>query len=172
MINECQFCKHENSLAQARDEVIVVVCGHTDVSSGWFFDPTVLEVTESYLPFMTEDLFASVLTTCVYDNANWNEALRLVDESTASGLTGAVFAQDAGAVATADDALPYAADNFHVNDRPTGTVVEEQPFGGALASGTSDKAGTVWNLIRFASPRTTKRNHLPATDYRYPHHQL
>ena len=85
------------------------------------------------------------------------------------GLTGAVFAEDAAAVRQADDALRYTAGNFYVNDKPTGSVVGAQPFGGARASGTNDKAGTVWNLIRFASPRSTKRNHLPATDYRYPH---
>ncbi|HEY7859262.1 MAG TPA: L-glutamate gamma-semialdehyde dehydrogenase [Candidatus Nanopelagicales bacterium] len=172
VINERQFRKHEKALAQARDEGIVVVGGTTDDSRGWFVDPTVLEVEDPYSPFITEELFAPVLTTYVYDDADWDNTLRLVDESTAYGLTGAVFAQDAQAVAQADDALRYAAGNFYVNDKPTGSVVGQQPFGGARASGTNDKAGTVWNLIRFASPRATKRNHLPATDYRYPHHQV
>jgi 1-pyrroline-5-carboxylate dehydrogenase len=129
----------------------------------------VLEVTDPHSPFITEELFAPVLTTYVYDDADWEKTLHLVDESTPYGLTGAVFAQDESAVAQADEVLRYTAGNFYVNDKPTGSVVGQQPFGGARASGTNDKAGTVWNLIRFASPRTTKRNHLPATDYRYPH---
>ena len=105
----------------------------------------------------------------MYDDEEWTQILELVDTSTGYGLTGAVFAQDRGAVDEADAALRYSAGNFYVNDKPTGSVVGHQPFGGARASGTNDKAGTVWNLIRFASPRTTKENHLPITDYRYPH---
>ena len=172
VINERQFRKHETALAQARAEGLVVVGGSTDDSTGWFVDPTVLEVTDPSSSFITEELFAPVLTTYVYDDSDWEGTLRLVDESTRYGLTGAVFAQDAAAVAQADDALRYSAGNFYVNDKPTGSVVGQQPFGGARASGTNDKAGTVWNTIRFSSPRATKRNHLPATDYRYPHHQV
>ena len=172
VINERQFRKHEKALAQARAEGLVVVGGNTDDSKGWFVDPTVLEVTDPRSTFITEELFAPVLTTYVYDDADWESTLRLVDESTAYGLTGAVFARDAEAVAQADDALRYSAGNFYVNDKPTGSVVGQQPFGGARASGTNDKAGTVWNMIRFSSPRATKRNHLPAKDYRYPHHQV
>ena len=171
VINERQFRKHEKALAEARAQGLVVVGGSTDDSTGWFVDPTVLEVFDPHSSFITEELFAPVLTTFVYDDADWDSTLHLVDESTAYGLTGAVFAQDARAVAEADDALRYSAGNFYVNDKPTGSVVGQQPFGGARASGTNDKAGTVWNMIRFASPRATKRNHLPATDYRYPHHQ-
>jgi 1-pyrroline-5-carboxylate dehydrogenase len=171
VINERQFRKHEKALAEARAQGLVVVGGSTDDSTGWFVDPTVLEVSDPHSSFITEELFAPVLTTFVYDDADWDSTLALVDESTAYGLTGAVFAQDARAVAQADDALRYAAGNFYVNDKPTGSVVGQQPFGGARSSGTNDKAGTVWNMIRFASPRATKRNHLPATDYRYPHHQ-
>ncbi len=128
-----------------------------------------LRVTDPRSPFLTEELFAPVLTAFVYEDRDWAQTLRLVDESTAYGLTGAVFAGDSGAVEEASDALRYTAGNFYVNDKPTGSVVGQQPFGGARASGTNDKAGTVWNLIRFASPRATKRNHLPALDYRYPH---
>ena len=113
--------------------------------------------------------FAPVLTAYVYDDRDWEGTLRLVDESTPYGLTGAVFAADEHAVTEANDTLRYAAGNFYVNDKPTGSVVGQQPFGGARASGTNDKAGTVWNLIRFASPRAVKRNHLAVHDYRYPH---
>jgi|SRR5665213_68666 len=169
VINERQFRKHEAALARARTEGLVVVGGNTDDSHGWFVDPTILEVSDPHSSFMTEELFAPVLTTYVYEDANWEETLRLVDESTAYGLTGGVFASDEAAVAQANDALRYTTGNFYINDKPTGSVVGQQPFGGARASGTNDKAGTVWNLIRFASPRATKRNHLLVRGYRYPH---
>jgi 1-pyrroline-5-carboxylate dehydrogenase len=169
VINQRQHAKHAEALARARAEGIVVVGGTTDASKGWFVDPTVLEVSDPRSPFITQELFAPVLTAYVYDDRDWGEALRLVDQSTAYGLTGAVFAADENAVAEADQALRYTAGNFYVNDKPTGSVVGQQPFGGARASGTNDKAGTVWNMIRFSSPRATKRNHLPARDYRYLH---
>jgi len=169
VINERQHAKHAKALARARAEGIVVVGGTTDASKGWFVDPTVLEVSDPHSPLITEELFAPVLTAYVYDDRDWEGTLRLVDESTAYGLTGAVFAADVHAVAEANDALRYTAGNFYVNDKPTASVVGQQPFGGARASGTNDKAGTVWNLIRFASPRAVKRNHLAVRDYRYPH---
>jgi 1-pyrroline-5-carboxylate dehydrogenase len=169
VINERQHAKHAAALARARAEGAVVAGGTTDASKGWFVDPTVLEVSDPHSPFITEELFAPVLTAYVYDDRDWEGTLRLVDESTPYGLTGAVFAADEHAVAEANDALRYAAGNFYVNDKPTGSVVGQQPFGGARASGTNDKAGTVWNLIRFASPRAVKRNHLAVRDYRYPH---
>ncbi len=169
VINARQFGKHADALARARAESLVVAGGATDDSVGWFVDPTVLEVSDPASPFLTQELFAPVLTAYVYDDQDWEQTLRLVDESTPYGLTGAVFAADAAAIRQADDALRYAAGNFYVNDKPTGSVVGQQPFGGARASGTNDKAGTVWNVIRFASPRSVKRNHLPAYDYRYPH---
>jgi 1-pyrroline-5-carboxylate dehydrogenase len=169
VINARQHAKHVEALGRARTEGIVVVGGNTDDATGWFVDPTVLEVDDPASPFITQELFAPVLTTYVYDDADWERTLRLVDESTPYGLTGAVYAEDATAVQQADDALRYTAGNFYVNDKPTGSVVGQQPFGGARASGTNDKAGTVWNMIRFASPRSIKRNHLPVHDYRYPH---
>ncbi|HKC29737.1 MAG TPA: L-glutamate gamma-semialdehyde dehydrogenase [Jatrophihabitans sp.] len=169
VINAKQHAKHAAALARARAEGLVVVGGNTDDSIGWFVDPTVLEVTDPTSPFITEELFAPVLTAYVYDDADWEQTLRLVDDSTAYGLTGAVFAEDEGAIRQAGEALRYTAGNFYVNDKPTGSVVGQQPFGGARASGTNDKAGTVWNMIRFASPRSVKRNHLAVRDYRYPH---
>jgi 1-pyrroline-5-carboxylate dehydrogenase len=169
VINARQYAKHAEALSRARGEGIVVVGGNTDDATGWFVDPTVLEVDDPTSPFLTQELFAPVLTTYVYDDADWEQTLKLVDESTPYGLTGAVFAENEAAVRQADDLLRYTAGNFYVNDKPTGSVVGQQPFGGARASGTNDKAGTVWNLVRFASPRSTKRNHLPVRDYRYPH---
>ena len=126
-------------------------------------------MTDPRSPFITQELFAPVLTTYVYDDADWAATLGLVDESTPYGLTGAVFAADEAAVRQANDALRYAAGNFYVNDRPTGSIVGQQPFGGARASGTNDKAGSMWNLIRWASPRAIKETLVPPTDYRYPH---
>ncbi|MDT4951682.1 MAG: 1-pyrroline-5-carboxylate dehydrogenase, partial [Pseudonocardiales bacterium] len=169
VINARQHAKHTEVLTRARDEGSVVVGGQTDDATGWFVDPTVLEVDDPTSPFLTQEIFAPVLSTYVYEDADWTETLKLVDESTPYGLTGAVFASDETAVREAGDALRYTAGNFYVNDKPTGSVVGQQPFGGARASGTNDKAGTVWNMIRFASPRSVKRNHLAVTDYRYPH---
>lgn len=169
VINERQFAKHEAALARARDEGLVLAGGNTDRSTGWFVDPTVLEVADPHSPYMTEELFAPVLAAYVYDDADWEMTLGLVDTSTEYGLTGAVFATDERALAEADSALRYTAGNYFVNDKPSGATVGQQPFGGARASGTNDKAGTVWNSIRFVSPRAIKRNHSPARDYRYPH---
>jgi 1-pyrroline-5-carboxylate dehydrogenase len=169
VINARQHAKHADALARARAEGIVVAGGNTDGSTGWFVDPTILEVTDPSSPFITQEIFAPVLTTYVYDDAAWDSILGTVDDSTPYGLTGAVFAQDEAAVRAASDALRYTAGNFYVNDKPTGSVVGAQPFGGARASGTNDKAGTIWNMIRFASPRSIKRNHVAVTDYRYPH---
>lgn len=169
VINARQYAKHAKALARAREENLVVVGGGADDATGWFVDPTVLEVADPSSPYLTQEIFAPVLSTYVYEDSDWAKMLSLVDRSTPYGLTGAVFAADAAAVREADDALRYAAGNFYVNDKPTGSVVGQQPFGGARASGTNDKAGTVWNMIRFASPRSIKRNHLAVVDYRYPH---
>jgi 1-pyrroline-5-carboxylate dehydrogenase len=161
VISARQHAKHTAALTQARHEDLVVVGGTTDDSVGWFVDPTLLEVTDPFSRFMTEELFAPVLTAYVYDDADWDGTLRLVDRTSEYGLTGAVFAEDEQALAQADDVLRYTAGNYYVNDKPSGAAVGQQPFGGARASGTNDKAGTVWNLIRFASPRSVKRNHAP-----------
>jgi 1-pyrroline-5-carboxylate dehydrogenase len=169
VINAHQHAKHTEALAWARAEDLVVVGGTTDGSTGWFVDPTVLEVTDPLSPFLTEELFAPIITAYVYPDADWADTLRLVDESTIYGLTGAVFATDEQAIAEAETALEYTAGNFYINDKPTGAVVGQQPFGGARSSGTNDKAGTVWNLIRFTSPRSVKRTERPARDYCYPH---
>jgi 1-pyrroline-5-carboxylate dehydrogenase len=169
VINARQHAKHADALSRARAEGLPIVGGNTDDSTGWFVDPTILEVSDPTSPFLTQELFAPVLSTYVYNDADWADTLSLVDESTPYGLTGGIFASDEAAIREADDALRYTAGNFYINDKPTGSVVGQQPFGGARASGTNDKAGTVWNMIRFASPRSIKRNHLTVTDYRYPH---
>ncbi len=171
VINGRQHAKHRATLAEARSQGAVLVGGETDGSTGWFVDPTVLHVDNPHSRFMTDEFFAPILTAYVYEDREWANVHKLVDESTAYGLTGAIFSQDSVAAEEANAALRYTAGNLYFNDKPTGSVVGQQPFGGARASGTNDKAGTVWNLIRFASPRSIKRNHLPARDYGYPHLQ-
>ena len=158
VINARQHAKHTKLLAEARAKDLVVTGGHTDSSRGWFVDPTLLEVEDPHSPFLTEEFFAPVLTAYAYPDDDWEKTLTLVDESTPYGLSGSIFAADDTVITQAADALRYTAGNLTINDKPTDAAVGQQPFGGARASGTNDKAGTMWNLIRFASPRATKRN--------------
>jgi 1-pyrroline-5-carboxylate dehydrogenase len=146
----------------------IVAGGDADDSEGWFVRPTVVRTDDPQFRLLRDELFGPVLTTYVYDDARWRETLRLVDETSPYGLTGAVFARDRAAIVDAQNELVHAAGNFYVNDKPTGAVVGQQPFGGARASGTNDKAGSMWNLIRWASPRSIKETFVPPTDYRYP----
>jgi 1-pyrroline-5-carboxylate dehydrogenase len=161
VISERQFRKHEKVLAQARSEDLVLVGGTTDAGRGWFVEPTLLQVQDPLSPYMTEEFFAPVLTAYVYEDHDWEQTLHLLDSSSEYGLTGSIFAAQEAALGEASAALRYAAGNLYLNDRPTGAVVGQQPFGGARASGTNDKAGTVWNLIRFVSPLAVKHNHFP-----------
>ena len=154
--------------AKATEGTEVVVGGGYDDSEGWFVEPTVIQTGDPGFRTMREELFGPVVTTYVYDESKWSDTLRLVDETAAYGLTGAIFSEDRGAVKEAQEALAYAAGNFYVNDKPTGAVVGQQPFGGARASGTNDKAGSMWNLIRWVSPRSIKETFVPPRDYRYP----
>jgi 1-pyrroline-5-carboxylate dehydrogenase len=154
--------------ARATDKVKVLVGGGYDDSDGWFVEPTVLETSDPDFRTMKEELFGPVVTAYVYPESKYDETLELVDSGAPYGLTGAVFARERDAVELADEKLRYAAGNFYVNDKPTGAVVGQQPFGGARASGTNDKAGSMWNLIRWVSPRTIKETFVPPTDYRYP----
>jgi 1-pyrroline-5-carboxylate dehydrogenase len=128
----------------------------------------VIETRNPAMRLMREELFGPIVTAYVYEPDAWHDTLRLVDETAPYGLTGAVFADERSAIDEADTALRYAAGNFYVNDKPTGAVVGQQPFGGARASGTNDKAGSMWNLIRWVSPRTIKETFVAPTDYRYP----
>jgi 1-pyrroline-5-carboxylate dehydrogenase len=146
----------------------VIAGGGYDDREGWFVQPTVIETSDPDFRTMREELFGPVVTAFVYDDSRFEDTLDLVDSGTTYGLTGAVFARDLSAVETARERLRYAAGNFYVNDKPTGAVVGQQPFGGARASGTNDKAGSLWNLIRWVSPRTIKETFVPPRDYRYP----
>jgi 1-pyrroline-5-carboxylate dehydrogenase len=152
----------------ASDPGLTVLAGGTaDDSEGFFVQPTVLEVRDPLHEVMTKEFFGPVLSVFVYDD--WDEVLPLVDSSAPYALTGAVFADDPYAIARASEALRFTAGNFYVNDKPTGAVVGQQPFGGARASGTNDKAGSVLNLYRWSSPRTIKTTSVPPADHRYPH---
>jgi 1-pyrroline-5-carboxylate dehydrogenase len=146
----------------------VLFGGHCDDADGYFVQPTLIQVEDPAYRTMCEEIFGPVLSLYVYPERQWAETLALVDRTSPYALTGAVFAQDRRAVAEAQAALRYAAGNFYVNDKPTGAVVGQQPFGGARASGTNDKAGSLLNLIRWSSPRAVKENFVPPRDYAYP----
>ena len=154
--------------AKAAPEMEIVAGGGYDSSVGWFIEPTVIETTDPLARHMREELFGPVLTVYPYDERRWTETLELVDSSSPYALTGSVFATDRSAAAEAEHALRHAAGNFYINDKPTGAIVGQQPFGGARASGTNDKAGSMWNLIRWVSPRALKETLVPPTEYRYP----
>jgi 1-pyrroline-5-carboxylate dehydrogenase len=147
----------------------VLIGGETDASAGYFVSPTVMEVEDARHALLREEIFGPVLAVHVYDDAGWTDVLRLVDSTSPYALTGAVFAHDRQALTEANDALRFSAGNFYVNDKPTGAVVGQQPFGGARRSGTNDKAGSALNLLRRVSPRTVKETYVPAIDFRYPH---
>jgi 1-pyrroline-5-carboxylate dehydrogenase len=170
VIDASSFATQQAAIAEARAHAAagIVAGGGCDDSVGWFVEPTVIETTDPGFRLLRDELFGPVVTVYVYDERRWDETLDLVDAGSAYGLTGAVFAQDRRAVASALDRLRYAAGNVYVNDKPTGAVVGQQPFGGSRASGTNDKAGSLWNLIRWVTPRTIKETFVPARDYRYP----
>jgi len=170
VIDESSFRTQAEAIeeAKANAQADIVVGGGYDDSQGYFVEPTVIETRDPGFRTMREELFGPVLTTYVYDEGKWGETLDLVDNSAPYGLTGAVFSEDRAAIDDAAEKLRYAAGNFYVNDKPTGAVVGQQPFGGARASGTNDKAGSMWNLIRWVSPRTIKETFTPPTNYRYP----
>jgi 1-pyrroline-5-carboxylate dehydrogenase len=155
--------------AAKRDPGVTIVAGAgTDDSVGFFVQPTLLQVEDPAYRLMCEEIFGPVLTAHVYPAGRWRETLILVDQTSPYALTGAVFARDRRAIAEAGQALRHAAGNYYVNDKPTGAVVGQQPFGGARASGTNDKAGSILNLLRWVSPRSIKETLSPPTDYRYP----
>ncbi len=170
VIDSSAFETHKTAIAAARasSDAEVLVGGETDDSRGYFVRPTVITTTDPGYDTMQRELFGPVVTVYEYGEQRVAETLKICDETSPYALTGAVFATDRGAVEQASQSLRNAAGNFYVNDKPTGAVVGQQPFGGARASGTNDKAGSLWNLIRWTSPRTIKETFVPATDYRYP----
>ena len=171
VINEAAFKKHRSAIAFARGngKSTIVAGGTTDARVGWFVRPTVVETSDPSFRLMEEELFGPILTVYPYPDREWDRTLDIVDATSPYALTGAVFARDRAAVARADARLVNAAGNFYVNDKPTGAVVGQQPFGGARASGTNDKAGSYLNLLRWVSPRTVKETYVSPTDYRHPY---
>ncbi len=154
--------------AKKDKDVEIVIGGGYDDSKGYFIEPTVILTKDPHYVTMEEELFGPVLTVYVYKDDEWRDSLELVDKTSPYGLTGAIFAKDRYVIAEASKKLENAAGNFYINDKPTGAVVNQQPFGGARGSGTNDKAGSMWNLIRWMSVRSIKENFNPPTDYRYP----
>jgi 1-pyrroline-5-carboxylate dehydrogenase len=149
----------------------ILVGGGTDDGKGWFVEPTVIVARKPDVKVLREEIFGPVLTVYVYPDAALDETLTLCDRGSPYALTGSIFARDRAAIARMAEVLCYAAGNFYVNDKPTGAVVGQQPFGGARASGTNDKAGSVLNMLRWVSPRAIKETFVPPTDFRYPYMQ-
>jgi 1-pyrroline-5-carboxylate dehydrogenase len=149
-------------------DATIVFGGNYDRSKGWFIQPTLVETTDPHFKLLEEEIFGPVMTVYVYDDARFEETLKLCDQTSPYALTGAIFARDKAVIARASQILRHAAGNFYINDKPTGAVVSQQPFGGGRASGTNDKAGSLLNLIRWTSPRSIKENFAPPTDFRYP----
>jgi 1-pyrroline-5-carboxylate dehydrogenase len=170
VIHEGSFDKLAGFIDRAKkdEDVEVIAGGNYDKSKGYFIEPTVLLTTNPKYITMCEELFGPVITIYVYNEDAFEETLKLVDQTSAYALTGAVLATDRYAIETATKALQNAAGNFYINDKPTGAVVGQQPFGGARASGTNDKAGSAQNLLRWVSPRLIKETFVTPTDYRYP----
>lgn len=170
VIDEKSFDKIAGYIDRAKEasNVEVIAGGNYDKSVGYFIEPTVLVVQDPMYPTMQEEIFGPVLSIYVYHEDHFDAALELVDQTSPYALTGAIFSQDRYAIELASDKLKNAAGNFYINDKPTGAVVGQQPFGGARASGTNDKAGSMINLLRWVSPRTIKETFVSPTDYRYP----
>ena len=170
VIKQGAFDKHQAAIAEARETrgMRVVAGGATDDKAGYFVRPTLITTEDPMVRHMQEELFGPIVTLHIYPDNAWDDTLRLVDRTSPYALTGAVFARDRAAIVHAQHELRDAAGNFYINDKPTGAVVGQQPFGGARASGTNDKAGSLLNLIRWTAARTIKETFVSPTDYRYP----
>jgi 1-pyrroline-5-carboxylate dehydrogenase len=171
VIGRAAFDRLSQTLEQARRDrgCRVIAGGGADDREGFFVEPTLIEVTDARHELLQRELFGPVVSVFVYDDARIDDAVKLCDQGSVYGLTGAIFAQDEAAILDLSRRLRFAAGNFYINDKPTGAVVGQQPFGGARASGTDDKAGSIFNLVRWVSTRAIKETFLPPTDYRYPH---
>ncbi len=170
VIDNRAFEKLTNFIEDAKrdNEAEVIMGGNYDKSKGYFIEPTVILTSNPQYKTMQIELFGPVLTIYVYEDDQWKETLEMVNNTSPYALTGAIFSADRYVIDYATDALEDAAGNFYINDKPTGAVVGQQPFGGARGSGTNDKAGSIWNLLRWVSNRTIKENFVPPTDFRYP----
>ena len=170
VIDKKAFTKLSGYLEQAKKDkdADIIVGGGYDDSKGYFIEPTVIVTTNPHYTTMCTELFGPIITIFIYEDSEWESILDVLDNTSEYALTGAIFSGDRYAIETATKKLENAAGNFYINDKPTGAVVGQQPFGGARASGTNDKAGSVWNLLRWVSNRTIKETFVPPTDYRYP----
>ncbi|MBF6611072.1 MAG: L-glutamate gamma-semialdehyde dehydrogenase [Chryseobacterium sp.] len=171
VIDKKSFEKCKNYIERAKNsgDSNVIFGGTCDDSKGWFVHPTVIETTNAQYESMCEEIFGPILSVYIYEDADWQKTLKLVDETSPYSLTGSIFSQDRYAIAEAYKALENAAGNFYINDKPTGAVVGQQPFGGARASGTNDKAGSKMNLLRWVSVRSIKETFVSPKDYKYPY---
>jgi 1-pyrroline-5-carboxylate dehydrogenase len=171
VIDGAAFATHEDAIARARTRpsVRVLTGGDVNGSDGYFVTPTVLESTDPTDEVFTTEYFGPILGLHVFDDADYASVVAQAADISPYALTGAIIAQDRAAIADATDALRFSAGNFYINDKPTGAVVGQQPFGGARASGTNDKAGSIFNLIRWVNTRTIKELFVPPVDYRYPY---
>ncbi|MGI5164919.1 L-glutamate gamma-semialdehyde dehydrogenase [Spirillospora sp. CA-253888] len=171
VIDERAFAKHKAAIERAKglDTIDILAGGEVDDERGWFVRPTVLRSADPTDEIFTAEYFGPILGVHVYDDADYDTMLTQMENSAPYGLTGAIIAQDRTAIAAATEKLRFAAGNFYINDKPTGAVVGQQPFGGARASGTNDKAGSIFNLTRWVNVRSLKETLVAPTDYRYPH---
>jgi 1-pyrroline-5-carboxylate dehydrogenase len=169
VIDRKSFEKISGYLADARKNATIIEGGTASDETGYFVKPTLVEAPKPDYRLMCEEIFGPVVTVYVYADASWTETLGVIDRTSPYALTGAVFARDRRAVREAAAALRNAAGNFYINDKPTGAVVGQQPFGGARASGTNDKAGSKINLLRWVSARTIKETFSPPREYTYPY---
>ena len=171
VIDAAAFATQKEAIAEAKADPSceIIVGGGCDDAVGYFVEPTVIVTSDPDFRTLKEELFGPVLTVYVYEASRWAQTLEMIDTATSYALTGAVFARDRAAVIEAMDGLRHAAGNFYINDKPTGAIVGQQPFGGSRASGTNDKAGSMWNLMRWTTPRTIKEQFVPPKDYRYPY---
>ena len=154
--------------AKESPDAEIISGGEYDDSKGYFIEPTTILTTDPQFKTMEEEIFGPVLTIYIYDPKDWDKTLKLVDTTSPYALTGAIFCDDKSILEKANKTLRFSAGNYYINDKPTGAVVGQQPFGGARASGTNDKAGSMFNLVRWVSQRTIKENFEPPTDYKYP----
>jgi 1-pyrroline-5-carboxylate dehydrogenase len=168
VIDKKSFDRVTGYIADAKRNAKIIQGGGSSDKKGYFIDPTLVETRNPGYRLLCEEIFGPVMTMHVYDDAKWSQILGIVDKTSPYALTGAVFAQDRAAIREASAKLRHAAGNFYINDKPTGAVVGQQPFGGARASGTNDKAGSKLNLMRWTSPRTIKENFSPPLDWSYP----
>jgi 1-pyrroline-5-carboxylate dehydrogenase len=170
VIDQKAYDKITSYIDQAKksNEAEVITGGAYDDSEGWFIRPTIIRAKKPDYISMCDEIFGPVISIFVYNDGDWAKTLQLVDSTSPYALTGAVFAKDIRAMREARDTLRNSAGNFYINDKPTGAVVGQQPFGGGRASGTNDKAGSIMNLLRWVSARSIKETFVPPLDYRYP----